>query len=200
MLAKKGKTQEGDYRGLHWESPEELAFLQWAFELVDSGHIEKVERGRTYTLTDGLYNYYIEQLKTKSKSKQETLLKPSVYTPDYELYWADKGKNLFCNEVQDGLKHDKLFLNDLKNKGITTVEVKPDYNLVNNMERVFNNNKKFLYYRHFVFVNLVKPKQLFSSTFYPMAYLKTPTGKDKVIKGEVKNIAEFLENKFGIIE
>lgn len=206
MAAKKSKTAEGDYRGLHWESPEELAFLQWAFELVDAGYIDTIERAKSFSLAGPLVSQYIKttQLKTKVKEehKEEILLNGHVYTPEYKITWnIDKYQKFVNDSYLDGYnynnsKNTKPFLVTHEKLGerISYVEVKPPFDQ-NNMTRLFKINQKWMWDKHKIFVNLIVPQELFEETFTPKAYLFTPTGKNRTItKWKVRSLNEYINN------
>lgn len=201
-MKKKTKTVEGEYRGIKWESPEELAFLQWAFELVDAGYIESVERAKSFILAEPLQAEYtkITQLKTrvKEEAKTETLLRGHIYTPEYRIVWNSDKYERFVNDTFDFIgrksKVTQPFINTFERLGqrITYIEVKPNFDQ-QNMTRLFVINQKWMWEKHKVFVNKVIPQELFEVTFTPQAYLKTPTGKDRIItKWKVKSLNEFI--------
>lgn len=197
---KKPKQKEKiHYMNMNLDSLEELSFCFWCEELIEAGFIEKVERGKSYTLTDGVSKYYekIEELKTKTKttSKLQTFLKPSIYTPDFQIYWTEKGLQKFCSPINGFGKTEGIFINDIMFpvNHFTTVEVKGTFN-ADNMIRVFNNNKKFLYHRYKIFANLIIPSELFPLTFTPKEYmLTTKTKQKRKINFPVRSIEEYLQ-------
>lgn len=186
------------YNDIPCDSLEELAFCQWCHELQETGFIEKVERGKSYQLTDGYSKVWKEtiHLKTKDKivDKKQVILKPSIYTPDFLIYWNKKGLDKFCSNIFLDIKCDKIFINDimLTDNHFTTVEVKPIYDQ-NNMERLCINNQKFLFDKYFIYVNIIKPTDLFEKTFTPKEYLLTTKTKQKrKLNFEVRSLNEYL--------
>lgn len=194
-LSKKKKEKiQLSYLGLDCDSMEEKMFLYWCEELIQAGYIQKVERARSYILTDGVTNSYAKQMKTKSKSCTECLLKPSSYNPDFEILWTDKGLDKFCWTIGSNSKKNRIFINDFMSEvkdHKTTVEVKGSFN-AENMIRLFQNNRKFLYQRHNVFVNLVVPDKLFEETFIPAKAMLTPTGLPRKINYKIVKLNQFL--------
>lgn len=191
---KKKEKEPIVYLSMNLDSLEELNFCYWVEELMDQGFIYKIERARSYKLTDGIYNQYIKQLKTKSNNCQETILQPSSYMPDFEIYFTEKGYDKFVWEIGSHIKKTKLFISDLHHvlNGFVTVEVKPNYDQ-NSMERLFRNNQKFLYEKYLIFANLIKPQDLFEKTFTPIKALLTHKTKQKrKINWEIKTLKEYL--------
>lgn len=185
------------YMNMKLDSYEEQLFLYWVEELIQTGLISKVERSKSYTLTDGIINSYVIEkiLKTKTKiiAKSETILQPSIYTPDFNVYFTSLGIEKFCWSIMSKCKNNKTFINDLLSliNGITTIEIKGNFNIANGT-RIFNNNKKFLYNKHMIFTNLVIPDQLFEKTFLPEKAKYTYTGKLRKVDYKYKTLKEFL--------
>jgi hypothetical protein len=188
------KNTTGEYRGIPYDSLEELAFLQWAFELKSNGHIVDIGRGKSYLLSPALYHDYAIQLKTKSKPASEIVLHGHSYNPDFQIRWADDEIIYDGNFTQEFVGMDKLDDRFLFKNHISIIEVKPDWDS-QNMERLFKLNQKWMWDKLGVYVNLVKPKQLFQQTFTPREYLKTPTGKPKKIGWKPRSLEEFLKVK-----
>lgn len=206
----KKQKEKKVYRDIECDSDEEVYFLMWVFELMERGCISNVERAPTFRLTEGWKNKYEEQLKTKTKEREQTILQPSDYTPDFlltfyeknfhDLVWlkTNKPTENKINKLFIGTNDARIFLtsgHDSGNNGFpytqVLVEVKPRFD-ANSMTRLFKNNQKFLYDKCKIFVNLVKIPNLFVDTFYPKEFLKTSTGKNRKIKGEIKTIEDFI--------
>jgi hypothetical protein len=190
--SKKADTQ-GSYKGIAYESLEELAFLQWAFELVKTGFILHIGRSESFLLCDALAHNYAQQLKTKSKPMQQLLLHGHSYTPEFDIQWNDTairaGLVWVANEKS---RFDALFIGRyLEGRLVTTIEVKPMFDQ-NNMERLFKVNQKWMWDKHHIFVNLVKPQMLFKETFTPREYLTSPAGRPRKLKWVVRSVGEFL--------
>lgn len=191
------------YREIPYESDEELYFLMWAFELLDKNYIQSIERSESYPLTSGLYNEYTEvkQLKTKEKivEKKQVLLNPSVYTPEFKIVWKRPQCMKFVWLPHMSSKLDVPFIGhwtgeERSNRGdiITLIECKPDFDQ-NNMTRLFKSNQKFMWEKHRIFVNLVKTKEFFESTFTPTEYLITKTGKPRKINFPVTTLEQYID-------
>jgi hypothetical protein len=199
----KQKTQKikpgvGQYKGIPHDSLNELYCLQWLFELKDKGYIEDIKRADSFLLTEGFYNYYTESIKrgTSSRTKDQVILRPSSYTPEFKVIWTDKYKE-FVWVIGNNTKFDKCFIGHKTEdkKVYTLIECKSSGYDFSNMTRLFINNQKFVFDKYKLFVNLVKPDKLFEKTFCPNAYLKTATGKARRIKFETKTIQQYLNEQ-----
>lgn len=193
LVPKKATT--GVYNGIPYDSLEEMAFLQWAQELIAAGYIRSIERAESFLLCDGMVINYAEQLKTKSKPVQQTILHGHSYTPEFRIVWYPKAADKLIGLLKDKKKFDKLFLgtNDESFPELVTfIEIKPLWDQ-NNMERLFKVNQKWMWQRHNIFVNLVKCPELFARTFTPNEYLTTKTGKNRQIKWKIRSLYQYLK-------
>lgn len=181
------------YKGVKFDSDEEVFVAMWLQELQDAGLVTRWSRAELpYHMTEGLKRNWIKetQLKTKLKkeTKTDTLLRPSEYTPDFIINFSAKGIELFVGllEPENEYETGKLFY---KNTPGVILEVKPEFDQ-NNMERLFKLNQKFLWNKEKIFVNLVEPVALFKKTFLPLAavdYFKYKVISKKVAaKGKKK--------------
>jgi hypothetical protein len=183
----------GTYKGVEFESLDELAFLQWASEVQRAGYIQSIERAESYLLSDSLMHSYVKQLKTKSNPAIQTLMHGHSYTPEFLIHWNLEALGKFVWVFDPKIKHEMpLFIGIADHGRISTVvEVKPMWDQ-NNMERLFKVNQKWMWEKHSVFVNLVKPQKLFQDTFTPSEYRTTPSGRPRLIKWDIKTISQFL--------
>lgn len=215
-LSKKKKKKEPlFYRDIPCDSNEEIFFLMWAFELKESGYISDIKRAKTYSLSNPVIHTYkkITQLKSKVKeeNKDQKLLGPHEYTPEFEIVWTKKGVEKFIwkyeswnNNKNIDIKFDKTFIghenfipqvNNSDNFTLKTlIEVKPMFDQ-NNMTRLFKINQKWVWDKYHLFVNLVYPQKLFNITFTPKEYMiTTHTNKQRKITYEnIKTLQQYLE-------
>jgi len=202
------KVTSGTYNSIDYDSLDELAMLQWLFELKAYGYIKKIERAESFLLCDSLVNNYAEQLKkVSSRPMTQTLLHGHSYTPEFKITWDKKARDKIVWMSEDACKFDKVFVGrniippmvpfDTSKRHytdrdiITYIEVKPSFDQ-NNMERLFKINQKWMWEKHSIFVNLVKVQELFPKTFTPKAYLTTPTGRVRLIKWKAKTLSNYL--------
>lgn len=188
----------GTYKGIQFESLEELACLQWLFELQKAGYVQSIQRAESYLLCNSLTNDFVINLKTTSKPGSETLLHGHSYTPEFIIRWNKCALDKFVWVHSQGKKFDRLFIGCYEEEQLTTyIEVKPMWDQ-NNMERLFKLNQKWMWDKYKIFVNLVKPQALFEKTFTPLDYLTTPGGRPRKVKWEVKNMSLFLNSDFSL--
>jgi len=160
------------YKGVKFDSDEEVFVAMWLQELQDAGLVIRWSKTEMpFPMTSGLKRDYIKltQLKTKIKreNKTQTLLRRSEYTPDFIVNFSAKGHLLFVSSLEP----ECLFVPGMlfyKNTPGVVIEVKPTFDQ-NNMERLFVLNQKFLWDKEKIFVNLIEPIALFKKTFIPLA-------------------------------
>ncbi len=184
----------GVYKGIPYDSLEEMAFLQWASELQKSGYIRSIQRAESYLLSDGVQNNYAQQLVTKSRPMQQTLLHGHSYTPEFIIVWDKRALDKIVWDISKSTKFEKLFVGVSSNGSyITYIEIKPLWDQ-NNMERLFKINQKWMWDKHGIFVNLVKCPELFAKSFTPQEYLTTKSGKTRRINWKVRSMYTFLKS------
>ena len=191
IVAKKKKPKKVFVRnGITYDSDDEIYFSMWLDELKTSGHIKNWHRNtKPYLLCEPLVNHYKKEVRLKTKTRidecKQTLLAPSVYTTDFIIQWHIDSYNLFYQQLGRAKKIQTFFIahNNFSMDGIeparnrvSVVEVKPVFD-AHNMTRLFINNQKFVWAKYNHYVNLIIVPTLFSATFTPKEYLKTPTGK-----------------------
>lgn len=192
----KKKENKGIYKGLEWESFEELAFLYWAYELKNQGCIKSIQRAESYLLSDSLTHDFVVNLKTKSKPATELLLHGHSYTPEFVIQWDKRAIGHIFDTLHSQHKHCCHLIaqphGTLLGEYFSIIEVKPLWDQ-NNMERLFKVNQKWMWQKYGIFVNLVKPQDLFQRTFTPKEYLRTPSGKPRKLNWKPKSLFDFLK-------
>lgn len=198
----KKPKKELSYRGISCDSEQEIFILMWLFELQDNGILWEIDRSESFLLSEPLIEKEVIQLKTKTKEKDKTILHKHIYTPEFRV----KIYNFFRGDTLEGIKQskiagafDKLFRDycrvteTIEDTGMYYYfEVKPEWDQ-NNMTRLFKINQKWMYDKYKIFVNLVKPLELFEQTFTPKEYLKTTTGKARKINFKVRTFEEWIK-------
>lgn len=198
------KATAGSYKGIEYDSLEELAILQWLFELKNQGLIKSIKRADSYLLSDSITNNYAEQgiRKVTSTPKTQTLLHGHSYTPEFRIVWDyQKAKGKFVWDMFSSTKYESFFIGSFRPdvnlvdyEFVTYVEVKPSFDQ-NNMERLFKLNQKWMWDKHKIFVNLTKVNELFPKTFTPKEYLTTPTGRVRIMKWKPNSLFAYLNQK-----
>lgn len=181
---------------MNFDSKEELYFSYWLEELEEAGYIGSWGQAKTYPLGEKIINKYEEQLKTKSKEKEQVILNGCEYTPDFEIDWNISALDIFYNaiELQYNRKiNTSLFISDIT--GDSIVEIKPSYDQ-NNMTRLNAINRKWMFQKHNIFVNLVKVPDIFKDTFTPQKFLMTDSGKQqRIIHFQTKTLDEYIKER-----
>lgn len=180
---------------MNFDSKEELYFSWMLEELEEAGYINSWGQCKTYPLGEKIVNKYIEQLKTKSKDKEQTILNGCEYTPDFQINWnSERAYNIFF----DWYKSISKINTDLilaETDGMTTtsiIEIKPNFDQ-NNMTRLNGINRKWVYQKYGIFVNLVKIPDIFKDTFVPIKFLKTDSGRqDRVINFPIHSLQQYI--------
>lgn len=178
------------------DSDEEKWFSWWLDELIEAGYVIDYTDAKTYTLSEKLEISYIEQKKTKATVKTQSLVLPHVYTPDFEIKWHVSALNIFINsKVTTDVLQKKLDKNlFIKFGDAMLVETKGGYSKFGGLKENAI-NRKWLYDKYGLYVNLVKIPDLFKDTFTPKKFLLTPTGKQRLIHFKVKSLEEYVNEK-----
>jgi len=129
----------------------ELHFYWWLLELEENNIITNIDSAPSRELCNNFSGSHI-------------------YTGDYSFNvlqqepFFHEQNNMKCK--LNSRKEYRL----ITHNGYCEVEVKPDYDQ-NNMTRLFQTNRKWVYEKYSIFVNLVKIPSLFKRTFTPNRYL-----------------------------
>ena len=181
------------------DSKEESYFIMWLRELELAGYIDSWAEAKTYELGEKVVHTYNEVKKTKTVLKEQTILNSCEYTPDFEIHWNLKALDIFFDyfpTFNSEKINTKLFLAANNNVNVITsiVEVKPSFDQ-NNMTRLNTTNRKWMYQKYSIFVNLVKVPDIFKDTFTPKSYLMTDTGKQqRIIHFETKTLEQYVDS------
>lgn len=179
-----------------FDSKEELHFSWWLDQLKAAKYIKHWEcNDYSFPLFGGLVHSYIKPMKrVEDKIMTQTILKPSVYTPDFIIYWEPKAIGIFASMMHstEG-KIETLFLCDKDLK--STVETKGNFDR-NNMTRLAINNIKFVYEKYQIYIDLIKLPGLFNQTFTPDRYFMTDkTFKPRTLNYKnVRTLREFIKS------
>lgn len=185
---------------MQFDSKEELYFSWWCEELEQAGYIDSWNQCKSYELGEKIINRYVEKLKSKSKEKEQTILSGSEYTPDFEINWNPSAFELFYHEFPylgaDYKINTNLLLAKFERHNETCcksiIEIKPSFDK-NNMTRLNQLNRRWMYQKHSIFVNLIKVPDIFKDTFTPKKYLLTDTGKQqRIIHFPIVSLEQFV--------
>jgi hypothetical protein len=178
------KKQKPTYKGVEYDSQEEIEFFMWIEEGIKAGLImpKVIYQPEAYELSPKQTKTVLKQLKTKVKEVEKHLFHPHKYTADFEFTFRVKGLNL--NLPLEGGKWSDTKI---------VVDVKGSFNQ-HGGDRVFSINQKLVYDTHGDYVNKVVPEKLFKSTWCPQgARLTSKTRQIKKKYAKCKTIEEFLK-------
>lgn len=185
----KKKKKIHKYKDWILDSQEECDFCFYLQELQDNGYVSYFYRAKSLVISEPLKVKYTEQLKTKTKVKEQTIMQGSSYTYDFVIVWTDLGVKYFCNTFKE--KWIKPFIcTELSNTSHIEIKNTFDYQ---NMTRLATLNIKFIWSKYNIFVQLVKLNTLFAETFTPKAILLTKTGKTRVFKWKIVSLQDYIK-------
>ena len=182
------------------ESKLEDYFTWYLEELEAAGYVtEWTPQPRSYLLADKATYVWEKQLKTKIKDVEAMIpeLSEHIYTPDFEIVWAKKARDVFHTNLYSGKKAlvDCPFISDFEIKpleDVSLIEIKPPKDRYN-MIRVFGLNQRWMWQRHGIYVQKVVPDWLFKDSFVPERYLfcDVRTSQRRTIHYPVRSLEQY---------
>jgi hypothetical protein len=182
-----------------FDSNEEQYFELWLDELLFHGYIDNyVYQPEAYKINDVVEYGILVHMKTKDKLVSKTLLRAREYTPDYHIFWNEKAKGIFYQNLGE-IENTRPIM--IANKDVTTLDVKGTHNQHSSWG-IFEANRKDVWEKYCVFVEKVTPigkkACLFGLTFtpsdLPMWQKRDPSKKYAWVKWPVRTIKEFVDN------
>lgn len=166
-----------EYKNWVFKSELEYEFCLFLEQLQEAGFIQEFGYETIkFKLSPSVYSYYLKQLKTKIKEEEEFLMRENTYQPDFPVKWSEKAKNLFyldrnvpitckITDIPFRLSKDSVFVGE---ENLTTyAEVKPIFEGKLNSSKEFPLIQKQLWQDQGIFVQKIKPENLFKETFVP---------------------------------
>lgn len=183
-------------------STEEQWLAAYFEELKENGLIKKITYQPTpFILSNAVEIELYKQLKTKRTYRFKTLMQPHSYTADFKIEWKKENplyKDIKLEYYEGGLEEFPIFFAD---NNVSWIECKAQWDF-NNMTRMFlQRTQPWVYQKFDIYVNLIKPVDLFRKTFIPSAvlnqfYYKVATKKnkkgDKKFSWEYRTLDEYL--------
>jgi len=188
------------YNGLTFDSTGEMHFYWWCEELQEKGFIKSIElQPEAFKLSDKKEVLYrLKMIKVEDKILSKPIINAHEYTPDVKITW-DRRKSLdkfifSFNSPFINFGKERIDLIKCCHKGITYIELKPEYDQ-NNMTRLAVLNQKWVLDKMDIFVNIIIPEKLFEKTFTPKRYITCDNSsrKRKIEYENVVFIEQFLE-------
>ena len=181
-----------------FDSDEELYFSWYLNQLRNAGYIDNWDKfenvNESYPLTEGLKRQYVLPMKrVADKIKYQDILKPSIYTPDFKIWWTPKARGIFVTDLNIE-STEKITTPFICQDGISIVETKGNHDN-NNMTRLAINNIKFAYQKFGVYIDIVKVPTIFKNSFTPDRYLLTDkTLRKRKINYGIRSLPEFVNS------
>lgn len=178
-----------EYKDWVFKSELEYQLCLYLEQLQEAGFIKEFGYETVkLDISPSVYENYLTQLKTKVRQDSEFLMRENTYQPDFVVVWEECSKNLFYldREVPITCKVTDIpfRLAFHTNTNLTSfLECKPLFEGNLNSSKEFTIIQKWLYQDKGVFVQKIKPENLFKETFVP----------DKLI---VSNVYQ-KQSKFG---
>ena len=196
-------------------------YFVWLYleELKEAGFIEDIIfQPGSFTLFEGLPKKFYKEIIDKKGdikkvySKKQFLLNLHVYTADFKVIWnANKAFTVFKFAQCDALKElnsnifflaKPLMVIETKQMlGISYLEVKPSYDQNGKTQMFRSYVQPQIWEKYGIYVQIIKPIDLFKQTFIPAKALEEFYYKIKSKQGqpkfnwEYRTLEEYLTNK-----
>jgi hypothetical protein len=156
----------------------ELYFSFYLTELQKSGFIEEwwYERDK-FDLSEPVKWRYSKQLKKGIVEAEEHILQASSITPDFTVHWANKSNNIFFLDSMNPITNVKIVpfrlgfttrnIKLLSQELYSFIETKGNSESSTSSSISFPYKCKWCYQKHGVYIQKIKPLQLFQTTFTP---------------------------------
>lgn len=170
-----------------YKNNEELYFSYYLDELKEQGLIESYEyEPESFLLSDEItFNYTkttVLKTKTKVENKTKALLHKHSYTPDFVIKPSSKGNGI--NIFGWNLEEFPLFITSGKvgEYARSYIDVKGAFSKNLSTSVTFPLNQKWMYQKYGIYVQKIKPFDLFKQTFMPKLVIEEMKYKRDYIK------------------
>jgi hypothetical protein len=166
-----------EYKDWIFKSNLEYEFCLYLEQLQEAGFIRSFGyESVKFNLSPSVYSYYLKQLKTKVKEETEFLMRENTYQPDFTVVWENKSNNLLyldrttpiickVTDIPFRLAKDSVYVGE--ENIISFLEVKPIFEGKLDSSKEFPLIQKQLWQDQGIFVQKIKPENLFKETFVP---------------------------------
>ena len=197
-----------EYKNCVFKSELEYKFCLFLEQLQEAGFIKEFGYETVkLDISPSVYENYLTQLKTKVRQDSEFLMRENTYQPDFVVVWEECSKNLFYldREVPITCKVTDIpfRLAFHTNTNLTSfLECKPLFEGNLNSSKEFTIIQKWLYQDKGIFVQKIKPENLFKETFVPDKLIasnvyqkqsKFGTKGSSKYKFQVRDLQEYLK-------
>lgn len=203
------------YKGIEYKSNLEYFYALYLEELKEVGFVKEFSyETLTYDLSGQINVPYKKQLKTKIKDDEEFLMHKCTYTPDFQVEWTKKARNVFYLDrntpIDCGVKDIPFRLVNNSGSLKSSIEVKPMNESKLDSSKEFPSMQKWVFQKHGDYVQKIKPfdnrgkKCLFEISFTPKKVVDSEVyrvncagGKigDSKIRFKTRTIDEYLKSR-----
>tara|TARA_R110002020_G_scaffold174594_5_gene366092 strand:- start:1703 stop:2359 length:657 start_codon:yes stop_codon:yes gene_type:complete len=173
--------EERDY----FRSDEEWYFSWWLDDLLDEGFIDDWSyEEEVFDLAEPFKLSWSKKMKTKTTVKPYSVLQACTYQPDFKIYWNNKAKGLFYQNMGEEIGQkpsDSPYF--LAQENITRIEIKPNHDFQNKTAQAVIKIKWLMQLGTWCQLVIPSPKvskgkitpktALFNNTFVPRRYIYT---------------------------
>lgn len=171
--------------GYHFDSREEMDFYFWLAECRSAGLVGAWSyHPRTFELSPKVTYTTTVTLKTKTVQKENHLLHPCVYTPDFSFMLT--------------APRSWLLTPHFHGQPLAWVDVKGAFS-IHNDDVKFSVVQKWLYQRYKVYINKIVPQKLFEVTFVPRRAAYTTRGALRTCYTSCRTLSAFLAQNPSIL-
>lgn len=189
------------------DSMEEYYFACYLRELIEIGVATDADKNlRSIDLFDERQHISTEIMKTKTKFSPKHLFQGHSYTPDFNIMWEPKYKDVVFSLLNSGMhlsKHRPPFISSSQAYHSSVIEIKGGF-IQQDKRRELSLNLKWVFDKWAMYVQTVKVPDIFKTTFTPQEYIEDmiyyrPNSKkgvkpgDSKIKFKVKTSAEWFD-------
>jgi len=157
-----------------FDSDEEYYFGEFLKELIDYGVILWANKNLLpIQLSSPIKHKFTRVLATKEKEEEQHIHREHVYTPDFNIEFNPKYKDVFYSLFGDGRKfkgQNIPFLTNRHDAPAATIELKGSF-IKQDEQRAMSLNLKWVFDKWQLNVQLVKVPNIFKDTFTPQAYM-----------------------------
>lgn len=197
MAKKIKKIIIDEYTNIKCDSTHELAFIWWLLELFNADYIKSFKRSNTIELMPKIL--YLDE-----HSKEKILLRSLSYTPDFDIIWNEKAKNIFFNFIDKDknilnckiYSIEKRSVSDNEFKYRSVIDIKNPFDKIG-VKTLFKIKQKIALYSKNIYINEVEIQDLFFNTFTPNRYLLDDKGNRKrPIRFQTRTLNDFINDRY----
>jgi len=184
------------FTNITYRNTEELYFSYYLDELIEQNIVESYKyEPESFELTPKVTFNYIKttvlKTKTKIEDKTKALLHKHCYTPDFKIEVSKLGFNTMFSNAQD------LPIFIVEHGFHCWIDIKGQFaGKTNSTQYTFPLNQKWMYDKYSIYVQKIKPFDLFKATFTPKKVIEEMVYKRDYIK-KGKLLAKQGDNRLG---